>query len=272
MATFSPTPDLEMFYEVDDFTDPWETPETILLMHGNAESTKAWYAWIPHLARKYRVIRADMRGFGQSTPMAQDYPWSVERIVQDFRDLATHLGVTRMHVVGAKVGGTLAFKFAAKHPDLVATLTTLGAPVSGNAAIGARVPSWLDHIARNGMESWARWTMPGRMGDAFGPAASAYWAQLMGRTPVTTQLGFIASVPSVDVTADLASLKCPVLVINAANSNMGDAASVEAWRRLIPDSKLLLLPGSSYHVAASDPDICAAAVLAFIQEHRRVPS
>ena len=31
-------PDLEMHYRVDDFTDPWREPETILLLHGNCES------------------------------------------------------------------------------------------------------------------------------------------------------------------------------------------------------------------------------------------
>ena len=36
-------------------------PETILLLHGNAESSLAWYAWIPTLARRYRVLRPDMR-------------------------------------------------------------------------------------------------------------------------------------------------------------------------------------------------------------------
>jgi len=32
------TPDLKMHYEVDDYTDPWTQPETVLLLHGNAES------------------------------------------------------------------------------------------------------------------------------------------------------------------------------------------------------------------------------------------
>ena len=36
-----------MHYEVDDFTDPWRRPETVLMLHGNAESGLAWYAWVP---------------------------------------------------------------------------------------------------------------------------------------------------------------------------------------------------------------------------------
>ena len=69
MPSFRPSPDLEMHYVVDDFTDPWTQPETVLMLHGNAESGLAWWAWVPTLARHYRVVRPDMRGFGQSTPM-----------------------------------------------------------------------------------------------------------------------------------------------------------------------------------------------------------
>ena len=74
MPSFRPTPDLEMHYEVDDLTDPWRDPQTILMLHGNAESGLAWYAWVPKLARHYRVVRPDMRGFGASTAMPRIIP------------------------------------------------------------------------------------------------------------------------------------------------------------------------------------------------------
>ena len=92
MPNFRPSPDLDMHYEVDDFTDPWRQPETILMLHGNAESGLAWYAWVPALARQYRVVRPDMRGFGQSTPMPRDYPWTLDRLIEDFCLLMDHLG------------------------------------------------------------------------------------------------------------------------------------------------------------------------------------
>ena len=79
MPTFRPTPDLDMHYEVDDFTDPWRTPKTVLMLHGNAESGLAWHGWVPTLARHYRVVRPDMRGFGRSTPMPRDFPWTFDR-------------------------------------------------------------------------------------------------------------------------------------------------------------------------------------------------
>ena len=96
---------LDMHYERDDYTDPWTTPETILMLHGNAESSAVWYGWVPHLARRYRVIRPDMRGFGRSTPMPREFPWSLDRIVDDYVELMQGLGLARAHLVAAKLGG-----------------------------------------------------------------------------------------------------------------------------------------------------------------------
>ena len=73
---------LKMHYEIDDFTDPWSKPESILFLHGNSESGTAWYAWVPHLSRNFRLVRPDMRGFGQSTPMPRDFPWSLDVLVK----------------------------------------------------------------------------------------------------------------------------------------------------------------------------------------------
>ena len=108
MPTVAASPDLRLHYLVDDFTDPWTEPETILLLHGNCESSLAWYAWVPMLARRFRVVRPDMRGYGASTPMPRDFTWSLEVVIDDYARLMDFLGVPRFHLVGAKIGGVIA--------------------------------------------------------------------------------------------------------------------------------------------------------------------
>ena len=73
-------PGAALHYRDDDLTDPWTRPETVLLLHGLAESCLAWNRWIPTVARRLRVIRPDTRGFGESTPMPAAYRWSTERL------------------------------------------------------------------------------------------------------------------------------------------------------------------------------------------------
>src|SRR3982750_2550217 len=113
MPSLQIPPDLDLHYLVDDFTEPWREPSTILTLHGNSESSASWYGWVPTLARHYRVVRPDMRGFGASTPMPRDFPWTLDVIIDDYCRVLDALGGGRARAVRAKVGGPLARPFAA---------------------------------------------------------------------------------------------------------------------------------------------------------------
>jgi pimeloyl-ACP methyl ester carboxylesterase len=264
MPAFRPTPDLDMQYAVDDFTDPWRSPETILLLHGNAESGAAWYGWVPTLARKYRVVRPDMRGFGASTPMPRDFPWTLDIIIDDFVRLMDGLGIERFHLVGAKIGGTIARAFAARRPERVNTLTVVGTPPPLRSGAAERVPELNAAFERDGVEAWARQTMGGRLGSAFPADGVEWWIRLMGRTAVSTQIGFMKTIACADIRADLPRIRCPTLVITTDGSGLASVDETRTWQRQIAGSSLVVLPGNSYHVAATHAEACAAATLDFI--------
>lgn len=264
MPSFRPSPDLDMFYRDDDFTDPWTQPETILLLHGNAESSLAWYAWVPKLARHYRVIRPDMRGFGQSTAMPADHPWTIDELTADFCALMDHLGIARFHVIAAKIGGTIARGFAARRPERVATLTVVGTPPPTRPDAVAALPQLHHDFVTHGVAYWARQNMANRLGSAFPAEGAGWWCDFMGRTAVSTQLGFMPTIAVADITSDLPKIACPTLVITTEESGLGSVAVTRAWQEQIPDSELLVLPGNSYHVAATHADRAAEAALDFI--------
>jgi 3-oxoadipate enol-lactonase len=264
MPTFHIPPSLDLYYRVDDYTDPWRTPRTILLLHGNAESSAAWYAWVPTLAQRYRVVRPDMRGFGASTPMPREFPWTIDLLIDDFCRLMDALGVERFHLVGAKIGGTIARAFAARRPERVRTLTVVGTPPPYRPDAEARVPALTEMFEQQGVEPWARQSMAGRLGSAFPPEGVAWWTAFMGRTAVSTQVGFMKTIACADIRADVPKIACPTLVITTEGSGLATVDETRAWQQMIPDSELLVLPGDSYHVAASHAVQCAQATLAFL--------
>ena len=267
MPTMNLSPGRDLFYQIDDFTDPWLPAETVVLLHGNAESGEAWRAWIPHLGRRYRIVRPDLRGFGQSTPMPEDFQWTLDTLVDDLARLAAHLGVASFHLVAAKIGGTIALKFAAEKPALLKSLTVLGAPPAPKNTLATTVSQWVVQFREQGVERWARQSMRGRLGSQAPDAMLEYWSVLMGRTSLSTQLGFMRLVPTIDLTPDLRRIQCPTLVITTTGSGLGSVADTETWRKLIPRSELLVIEGDSYHVAASNADQVAPAVAQFIQKH-----
>jgi pimeloyl-ACP methyl ester carboxylesterase len=269
MPTLQIPPDLELHYVVDDYNDPWRMPGTILLLHGNAESSAAWYGWAPRLAQRYRVVRPDMRGFGASTPMPRDFAWSLDLLIDDFCRLMDAVSVDRFHLVGAKIGGTIARAFAARRPERVRTLTVVGTPPPYRIGAEDRVPALTETLETQGVEHWARENMAERLGSAFSPAGVAWWTSFMGRTAVSTQLGFMNTIACADIRADVPKITRPTLVITTEGSGLASVEETRAWQQTIPDSELLVLPGDSYHVAASDAAQCAQATLEFIE--RREP-
>ena len=260
------TSDLEMHYVVDDFTDPWTKAETILLLHGNAESSLAWYAWVPHLAHRYRVVRPDRRGYGQSTPMPKDYKWSFDVLIDDQICLMDALGIERFHLVGAKWGGTLARVFAARRPERVATLTVIGTPAAARPG-GEVIPKLRKEFAERGLKDWVQRTMAMRLGSSFPPEGVQYWIDLMSRAPVSTLISF-QEINYADISAEIPKIKCPTLVITTEGSGLASIEENRAWQQQIPNSRLLVLPGDSYHVALTDADACAKATLGFIEKTR----
>lgn len=266
MPTFKNGPGLDTFYTIDDFTDPWTQPETVLMLHGNCESHQAWYGWVPHLARHFRVVRPDMRGFGQSTPMPADFPWTLDTVIDDYCRLMDHLGVERFHVISAKIGGVISRAFAARRPERVKTLTIAGSPPPVRLDLDT-IAERVREVKEDGIEHWARRSMGGRLGKAFPKAGAEWWIGYMAKTPVSTELGFVGTINFSDITEDVRKIRCPMLVITTEGSALGSVEQMRAWQRQVGASELVVLPGDSFHVAATDPDQCAQATLAFIRKH-----
>jgi 3-oxoadipate enol-lactonase len=263
MSRFRVDADCEMAYAVDDFTDPWVPSESVVMLHGLAESGEAWRGWVPHFARDFRVVRPDLRGFGQSTPMPPDYPWRHDQILDDVLSLLDHLGIERAHVIGAKIGGTLAMRLAARYPQRMLSLTAVGAPFSLKSFSG-QTPVWRSQIREQGVKSWVASTMEGRLGTTLPRKAVDWWIKLMAASAPSTLEGFLQMVPTVDVTGDLASIACRGLIVTTTRSPLGSVADVRRWQQTIPRSELAVIEGDSYHIAASAPDQCAELVKAFV--------
>jgi 3-oxoadipate enol-lactonase len=266
MPKYRVSRDLDMHYVVDDFTDPWRAAESVLLIHGNNESGFAWYGWVPHLARDYRVVRPDMRGFGQSTPMRRDFPWTLDIVIDDYCRLMDHLKIARFHLVGAKIGGVIGRAFAARRPERVHTLTVVGSPPPVRLDL-ATIAQRVKEVEEQGIEHWARRSMGARLGSRFSKTGVDWWIKYMGRTAVSSEAGFCATINFSDITEDVRKIRCPMLVITTEESGLASVEQTRAWQQQVAHSELVVLTGDSFHAAATDPDASARATRDFIARH-----
>lgn len=253
-------PDCKLHYLVDDHTDGWTQPETVLFVHGFTECTEAWRAWVPHFSRHYRVLRIDQRGFGLSTPAPKDYPLTTERYVADLAQIVREAaGGGPVHIVGGKSGGISVLVFAATHPELVKTVTVSCSPVTPPNAAG-----WIDEMERTSVRAWAKRTQRERMGSLMPEAGINWWSDMMGRTQISTVHAYMRWVGAIDIREDIKRIQRPTLVIGTDTARRGRAV-FEGWQKTIPGSELAILPIDGYHAAGTDPDRTAAITLEFIQ-------
>jgi 3-oxoadipate enol-lactonase len=102
-----PLDDVALYYEDDNFADPWTEPPVMLLQHGLSRSTRFWYNWIPLLGDEYRILRLDMRGMGQSTMDDNKYEPLLPTFAEDVRRLLDHLAIDQVVFVGESFGGII---------------------------------------------------------------------------------------------------------------------------------------------------------------------
>jgi len=255
---FLETPDVKLFYQVDDYTDAWTEPETVLFVHGFTETHQAWRAWVPHVARRYRMIRIDQRGFGQSGTVAREFTLTTELFVDDLVRVINHVARGPVHVVGGKSGGISTAVLAANRPDLVKSLT-----LASSIVLPPKGEGWVDHMERYGMRSWARKTMRNRLGSAMPERGIDWWVDMMGATALSTAQAYLNWVGHIDIRDDIKRIQCPTLVIGTHAAGK-DRAALGAWQQTIPGSRLEIVPIDGYHAAGSDPDATAQLTMAFL--------
>jgi epoxide hydrolase 4 len=100
--------------------------ELVILLHGFLEF---WYSWghqLPALARSFKVVAPDLRGYNDSDKPGQGY--DLETLGKDIQGLISALGYERAVIIGHGWGGTLAWHLAQTLPESVRALVLLSAP------------------------------------------------------------------------------------------------------------------------------------------------
>ncbi len=253
-------PGVVMAYEDHWFGEPWTVPETVVMVHGNAESSRAWTCFVPHLSRHYRVVRPDLPGFGASPPPA-DYGWSADELAGDLARFLDALALERIHLIGAKYGGSACMRLAMQRPERIASLCLFGSPVRGSGSGNA------DLIREHGVREWAARTMRARLGSSASQAQLDWWAQeLMGRTAARSAFAASSSRINMELEHELSRIVAPTLIVTTQESGLQTVEAVNRYAARMADASVIVLPGDSYHIAAVEPDICAQHAVRFIAE------
>jgi pimeloyl-ACP methyl ester carboxylesterase len=172
----------ELFYRDDWFGEPWRNPEAALLIHGNAESSIVWYAWLPRMAKVFRVLRHDLPGLGRSRIPA-GFEWSLPSLAAFVAHVLDKAGADSAHIIGAKAGGAIAMQFAADYPTRTRTLSVVHVPSAvTNTSVPASATSFAPQLAR--------------LGSAASKEMVDYWENMFATAPEIPTKGLLTAVSS----------------------------------------------------------------------------
>ena len=120
-------------FETDNVALNYEirgTGQPLLMIAGTASDGASWAPLVPLLENRFRLILIDNRGSGQTRHSG---PIRFDDMVDDCSALLDHLGISKTAVIGHSLGGFIGLALAARHPDSVSTLVTMGSGASAKS-------------------------------------------------------------------------------------------------------------------------------------------
>ncbi|MFS3129721.1 alpha/beta hydrolase [Nocardioides sp. Bht2] len=211
----------------------------VLLSHGFTGSPASMRPWAEYLAeRGYGVEVPLLPGHGTSwqemnTTGWADWHGAVEAAFTRLR--ADHDVVV---VAGLSMGGALALRLAADHPDDVAAVVLVNPGINSTNKQLLALP----------VLKWLMPSMPAIGNDIKKPGGDEHGYE---RTPLKALASMLGGWRQ--VRADLAKVKAPVQVFRSVDDHVLDPSSVELITRHVPNASVTLLH-DSFHVATIDND------------------
>jgi pimeloyl-ACP methyl ester carboxylesterase len=205
----------------------------------------------------------DLRGHGESQVPAAEPPLTMDRLVQDVRDLLDHLGCHTAHIVGNSAGGYLAQNLAMASPERVRSLMLFG---STPGLKNSQAATWLPRVAREGLRNFLADTITDRFAPQTDPGLIRWFLDEAAKNDTTYIARFIGLMTTLDWSDELHRIRCPTLVVMPGGETVGSVRNYEVMRERIPDVRVLSYDGMPHNICDADPARCAADVLAFTRE------
>jgi pimeloyl-ACP methyl ester carboxylesterase len=265
---------IEIYYEERGAGEP------VILIGGLTSTLEVWGRQVPELAPSHRVITPDNRGSGRTRVSEDDGVRTFERFAGDILGLIDGLGLDRVHLVGASLGGLMVQAFAVAYPERLATLAILcstpgekhGVPVD-RQALGDLV-SGSAEIAREGAR--------GREVDGF--TRAVVHPETPARRPeavdffLETKEAYPHSEEEIerrqrggsrDLWDELQKIPTPTLVMTGDADRLVPPENSRLLAGRIPHAELRIIEGGGHIFFIEQPRATNEALLDFFARHPR---
>lgn len=263
----------DLWYEIDDFTDPWRKAPCVVLQHGNGRSSRFWYQWVPYLSRFYKVVRPDVRGLGRSgADFDAAHDLTLERCADDLVAILDALGADSVHFCGESMGGMMGVVLAALHPKRVRTLTLVSTPAylrePGAKSSAVLRTASLQAVTEAGVKGWATSESRSmRFPDDADPGLIEWYATELARNRPEAAAAMAGFAEKADTRAYLKQVACPVLGLYPSAGPITSGEQEKLLAASLRNFRLVHLPAKYHKVQLMFPATCASHLLHFVAQH-----
>jgi pimeloyl-ACP methyl ester carboxylesterase len=209
-----------------------------------------------------------MRGYDRSHVPPPGFRWSLELFIADVFAVADAAGLTRFHLAGESIGGTIGLAATLAQPERIATLS-----ISNGGHLGAsiqRVDEWRHQLEQRGVKGWSDIFMRDRFhDDALSPERWAWFAARQEAWTPNSILGALAVLVGADLAPRLPQIRCPVLLLHPDGSPFIPVAVAAEMYRLLPHAELNVFGHARHGLAFSHGHECAALLRSFLERPHR---
>ncbi len=217
----------------------------------------------------FRRIAPDLRGMGQSD--APDLGYSMATYADDLAALIDVLGEDRVVLIGHSMGGYIAFEFLRRYRARVGGLVLMDTRPEADSAEGRKARDQLvTRVRDQGALAAAEAMLPRFFTASVPPEIIQLVRDMIVRTPVSGIVGALTSMRDrPDSTSLLSTLVgVPTLVMVGDEDVITPPAIAQAMAGVIPDARLVEVPGAGHLPCVEQPVPTTRAILKFLQTLR----
>lgn len=235
----------------------------VLLLHGLGGSAQVWDEHMPAFAKHYRVLRPDLRGFGQSGHPPG--PYRVADFVDDLVAILRAAGVEKAHVLGISLGGVVAQRLALDQPKRVHSLvlvSTSSEISEKGTATWLRLADLVETMGFDGRTIDPRRSVAPRFAERH-PERLEELAEQTRRCDPKAYAAAARAVARYHYTDELRHLPHPVLILQGLEDQLTPPGGSVKMVRAIPRARLLFVPEAGHNLPMEQPQAFQYAVLGF---------
>lgn len=250
---------VRMAYRVDGADDA----PPLVLVNSLGMDARMWEPQMEALSARFRVVRYDSRGHGQSDAPPGSY--TLDGLSLDLIALLDALHIDRADVCGLSLGGMVAQWVAIYQPDRVGHIV-----LSNTAARIGSVESWTERIesVRYGGIGAIRDAVIGRfLSERFRHAHPDEAQRITAILEATSPEGYIATCEALrdaDLRAEIGRITAPVLVLGSVHDVSTPPEQARELQQAIAGSHLVILEDAAHLANVEQPEIFTAHLLSFL--------